>query len=66
MITQPEFRSGRRPEFWIFGRSQYFKIELEQEPKSTLRSVQDLIKCFKGPVKTSVMMLVVFKQTEIY
>jgi len=55
---------------WIFGRSrsqsQYFKFELEQEPESTLRSVQELIKYFKGPVKISVMMLVAFKQNEIF
>jgi len=48
---------------WIFGRSrsrsrsQYVKFE----PKSTFRSVQEPIKYFKGPIKISVMMLVVFK-----
>jgi len=53
-------------EVWIFGgsrsRSQCFKFE--HEPESTFRSVQEPIKYFKGPIKISVMivmMLVVFK-----
>ena len=47
------------------GRSPYFKFDPEQEPESTLRSVQELNKYFKGPVKISVMMLVVCKQNGI-
>ena len=42
---------------WILGwsrsRSQYFRFEPEQEPKSTLRSVEEPIKIFKGPIKIS-------------
>jgi len=45
------------------GRSLDFRTELEQE--STLRSAQELIKYFKGSVKISVMMFVVFKQNGI-
>jgi len=67
MITEPEWTPAG---VWIFcrsgSRSQYVKFEREQEPESTLRSVQELIKYFKGPVKIYVMMLVVFKQNGIY
>ena len=61
MITERECTPAG---VWIFGRSrsQYFRFEPEQEPESTLRSVQELIKYFKGPVKISVIMIVVFKQ----
>ena len=51
---------------WILGRnrsrSQYFKLEPEQEPESTLRSVQESIKHTKVSTKVSLMMLVVVGQ----
>jgi len=34
---------------WSRSRSQYFRFEPEQEPESTLRSVQEQNKNFKGP-----------------
>jgi len=36
-----------------------FRFEPEQEPESTLRSLQKAIKIFKEPIEISVMMLVV-------
>jgi len=66
-------RSGLLPEFgvWIldrsksWSRSQYFRFKPEQEPESALRSVQEPIKIFQGPIKISVTMLVVVKQNGI-
>jgi len=58
MITEPGWTPAG---VWIFCRSQYFKFKPEQEPESTFRSVQEPIKHFKGLIKFSVMMLVVFK-----
>jgi len=48
---------------WIFvrSRSQYFKFEQESELESKFRSVQEPIKCFKGPIKIYVMKLGVLK-----
>ena len=34
---------------WSRNRSQYFRFDPEQEPESTLRSVQEPIEIFKGP-----------------
>ena len=42
---------------WSRSRSQFFRLEPEQKPESTLRSVQEPIKIFKGPIKNFVMML---------
>jgi len=42
--------------------SWHFKLEQEPGPASTLRSVQEPIKIFKGPIGILVMMLVVVKQ----
>ena len=46
-------------------RSQYFEFEPKQEPKSTLRSVQESIKIFKGSIQIHVMIVVVVKQNGI-
>ena len=56
MIMEPEWAPAG---VCILGRSrsQYFRFETE--PESTLRSVQEPIKNFKGPVKISLMMPVV-------
>jgi len=59
MITEPEWTPAG---VWIFCRSG----SRSQYVPATLRSVQELIKYFKGPVKIYVMMLVVFKQNGIY
>ena len=62
MITELEGTTGG---VWIFGRSrsrsQYCKFEPQQDPEWTLRSVQEPNKHFKGPIRISVMMLVVIK-----
>ena len=50
---------------WSWSRSQHFRFEPEPEAKSELRSVQEPIKNFKGPIKISVMMLVVIKHNGI-
>ena len=44
-------------------RSQYFRFE--QEPKSTVRSVQEPMKHFKGPIKISILMLVMSNRMEL-
>jgi len=50
MITEPEWTPAG---VCILGgsrsRSRYFRFEPKQEPESTLRSVQEPIKIFKGP-----------------
>jgi len=57
MITEPESSlAGVCILGWSRSRSQYFRFE----PESTLRSVQEPIKIFKGP--NFFMMLVVVKQ----
>jgi len=50
---------------WNRSRSHCFRFEPQQE-ESKLRSVQEPIKIFKGPIKISVMMLVVVKQNRIH
>ena len=47
---------------WSRNRNQYFRLKPEKEPESTLRSVQELTKIFKKPIKIFVTMLAVVKQ----
>ena len=56
---------------WILGwsrnrsRSPYFRFGPEQEQELTLRTVQETVKLFQGPIKIYVMMFVVVKRNGI-